>query len=134
MGNADDFDHAIGGDPVDDDVSRLADALFRVHEAAAQAERVNTDTGDLWDGLMAGQGRVIADDVERGPNQQVIAPGGVNAPLSGALKQDAVDVVLGAGEKAIAHRPWASSANRERSRVIALSWSAWLSSGVATVT
>ncbi len=55
MGNADDFDHAIGGDPVDDDVSRLADALFRVHEAAAQAERVNTDTGDLWDGLMAGR-------------------------------------------------------------------------------
>ena len=102
--------------------------------AATQAERVNTDTSDLRDGLMAGQGMVIADDVEHGPNQQVIAPGCVNAPLSGALKQDSVDVVIGAAEKAIAHRPWASSANRARSRAIALSWSAWLSPGVATVT
>ena len=134
MGDADDFDHAIGSDPIDDDVSRLADALFRVHEAATQAERINTDTGDLCDGLVAGQGRVIADDVEHGPNQQVIAPGGVNAPLAGALKQDAVNVVLGAAEKAIAHRPWASSANRARNLAIALSWSAWLSPGVATVT
>ena len=134
MGDADNFDHAVGGDPVDDDVSRLADALFRVHEAAAQAERVNTDTSNLCDGLMTGQDWVVADDVEHGPDQQVIASGCVNAPLSGALKQDSVDVVLGAAEKTIAHRPWASSANRARSRAIALSWSAWLSPGVATVT
>jgi hypothetical protein len=54
MGDVDTFDDAVGGDPGDDEVSRLAKTLFRVHEAAAQAERVNTDTSDRCDG---GQGR-----------------------------------------------------------------------------
>ena len=46
MRNADDFDHAIPPQAVDDDVPGASDPLLQRDQTTSQAERVNTDTGN----------------------------------------------------------------------------------------
>ncbi len=47
MSEANDFDHAIPAQAVDDDVPRASNPLLLRNQTTPQTERVNTDTGDL---------------------------------------------------------------------------------------
>jgi len=133
MREADDFDHAISPQAVDHDVPRASHPLLLRNQTTPQTERVNTDAGDCRHFPGAGPSGGFAHDRKHGPHQQVIASGGFDAALAGTLEQDAVDVGFGTGEEPVTQRPAASLATRARRRAMAASWSARLSSGVATI-
>lgn len=44
MHNADDFDHAVGPDAVDDNMPRMSDAQFARNQTSPLPQRVDTDS------------------------------------------------------------------------------------------
>ncbi len=74
------------------------------------------------------------DGGEDRAHQAIIAAGGFDAPLLGAVAQDAVDIGLGAAEKPVGQAAESSAASRARNRAMAASCSASLSAAVVTVT
>ncbi len=107
--------------------------LLRHDQTPPQTEWVNTNTGDFRHFPGAGPRGEFPHDRKHGPDQQVVAFGSFYAELARALEQDAVDVGFSACKKPVTQRRAAALAIRVRRRAIAASWSAWLSSGVATM-
>lgn len=133
MRQTNDFHHAIPPQAVNNDVPRASHPLLLRNEMTTQTESVNTDAGDFRHLPGAGPSGGFAPDRKHRPHQQVAGFGCFDAELAGALEQDAVDFGFSAFEKPAAQCPAASLAIRARRRAMAASWSAWLSSGVATV-
>lgn len=96
----------------------------------AEPKRINTGTSDF---PRAVSSRELCHGREHGAHEPVVAGGGIEAPVTGAPKQDAINVVLSAAEKPIVQ--WeASVANRRRKRSMAASCNVSLSALVLTVT
>ena len=133
MRKADNFDHAIPAQTVNHNVPRAPNPLRLRYKTASQTERVNTDAGSSRHCLRAGPNWGIAHERKHGPHQQVIAFRRFDAELSRAPQQNAVYVGFGTSEQPVTQRPAESFASRVRRRAIAASWSASLSSGVATI-
>jgi len=133
MREANDLDHPVRAYAIDDDVPGTANALFLSNQAAADVEWVNPDARGrryLLGAWAIGNG---SQGGENRPHQQVVAFCRVDAEGSCAIEQNTVDVGFRAGKEPIAQCPVASSASRARRRAMAASWTASLSSGVATI-
>ena len=107
--------------------------MFLGNKTAPNAEWVNPDACGcryLLGAWATGNG---SQGGENGPHQQVVAFCCVDAESSRTLEQNTVDVGFRAGKEPIAQRPVASPASVARRRAMAASWSASLSSGVATI-
>ena len=105
MSDADDLHYAVAPNTVDDDVSGLADPLVLLHPVSSKPKRVGTHPGHLCNILRAWQGRGRAHGGEHSPYQAVVTTSGLDAPLTRAFEEDAVNVVFGCAKKPVAQRP-----------------------------
>ncbi len=68
MGKAHDFDHAIVGDAIDDQMSRSDNALPGGKEPAGKTERVDANSGHAFDIPSAWRIWIIADNLAGSQN------------------------------------------------------------------
>ena len=133
MREANNLDHPVRAKAIDDDVPGTANALVLGNRTAPNAEWVNPDARfcrHLLGAWAIGKG---SQGGENGPHQQVVAFCRVDAEASCTIEQNTVDVGFRTCKEPIAQCPMASPASLARRRAMATSWSASLSSGVATI-
>ena len=102
MRYAHDLNNSVGANTVYHEMSGLSDPLIPRDQGAAQPEMVGPDSRDTWDHTRSKQMGSSAQCREHRKHQTDVADRGVNAPLLRTSEQDAVSIVLGAPEEAVA--------------------------------
>jgi hypothetical protein len=95
VSQAQNFNDAVRGYLIDDEMPRFGDTMFPIDEVSCRSEVVRAETGDTRDVTRARQGRGVANCGEGGQDEAVILGGRGHAPTPSAFEQDVVDDVLG---------------------------------------
>ena len=95
MDQAQDLDHTVGRQAVDDEMTRLANATCRLSEVATKPEGVGMNISDTGHLNRPDPTRPLAERSHDRQNQLAIPSGGLQPVVARAAEEKGVDLIFG---------------------------------------